>query len=103
MKSAQKVTDRILFLEGLPNYQKLLKLSIGENPEECLKNDLTFCLQGRDQFVSATKISLDKNDHVSRELLEDILEHEEKFINWLEIQNGLIQSVGLENYLAEKL
>ena len=62
-----------------------------------------FCLEGREQFVAATQLSLDKKDHVSRELLEDLLESEESYIDWLETQERAIKTVGSENYLAEQL
>ena len=103
MKAAQKVTDRILFLEGLPNYQKLLKLMIGENARECLQNDLQFASQGRNEYVSTVSVCLDKKDHASRELVEHLLSDEEEYIDWLETQNSLIHSLGVENYLAEHI
>lgn len=103
MKAAEKLTDRILFLEGLPNYQKLLKLSIGENAAECLQNDLKFALSGREEYVATVAACIDKKDHASRELIEHLLEKEESYIEWLEEQNRLISAVGVENYLAEQL
>lgn len=103
MKNAQKVTDRILFLEGLPNYQKLLKLNIGENPQEVLNQDQVFASNAANEIRDAIKVTLAHKEHVSREMLEDLAVHEESHLNWLESQNGLIKTVGVENYLAEQL
>ena len=103
MKEAKKTTDRILFLEGLPNYQKLLKLSIGEDAGECLKNDLAFCSGSRDELKRVTLLCLEKKDHASREMLEHMLEKEESFLDWLEIQQRVINNIGIEKYLAEKI
>ncbi|SME98003.1 bacterioferritin [Pseudobacteriovorax antillogorgiicola] len=103
MKVAEKVTDRILLLEGLPNYQKLLKLSIGESAIECLGNDLKFCSGACQKLAVNTKLCLDKLDHVSRELLEDIEVGEQKFLLWLETQQYNIKELGPEKYLAEQL
>ena len=103
MKEAQKVTDRILFLEGLPNYQKLLKLEIGEQTHEVLKNDKSCCEKACGELRRVTQLCLDAKDHASRELVEHILEEEEEYLDWLEIQLSAIKEVGLENYLAEKL
>ena len=103
MKMAQKITDRILFLEGLPNYQKLLRLSIGEKAHETLTCDLSYCQKSCEELRRVTQECLDRSDHVSRELLEDILEDEESHLDWLETQLSTIDEIGLENYLAEKL
>lgn len=103
MKLAEKVTDRILLLEGLPNYQKLLKLKIGETAVESLQNDLFFCKEACEKLRETVTICLEKKDHVSRELLEDLLVHEEKHLDWLEIQDRLVKSLGAANYLSENL
>ena len=60
MKLAKKVTDRILFLEGLPNYQKLLKLEIGEDPKECLQNDLAYCENACKEMKRVTDLCLNR-------------------------------------------
>lgn len=103
MKIAQKVTDRILFLEGLPNYQKLLKLEIAESPEESLIADRKFCESSCELLRETIALCLGQRDHASRELLEDILKDEEKHLDWLETQKRAIDEVGKENYLAEKI
>ena len=73
MKVAEKTTDRILLVEGLPNYQKLLKLQIGEEVEEVLTNDKNYCVTAIERMRDVAKLCLDKKDHVSRELIEDML------------------------------
>src|SRR5690349_18450102 len=77
MKHAQNLTDRILFLEGLPNLQKLGKLNIGETVSEQFESDLKLEMVAYDKLKVAIKTCFDAADHTSRELLEDILEEEE--------------------------
>jgi bacterioferritin len=103
MKHAQKLTDRILFLEGLPNLQKIGKLNIGENVTEILKSDLDLEFFNIPQIRTGIKICLETADHATRELLEHILVDEEQHVDWLEAQIGMIKDMGIENYLAEKM
>jgi bacterioferritin len=103
MKAAEKVTDRILLLEGLPNYQKLLNLKIGENASETLQFDKALCEYQRQTEVSTVKRCLDCQDHGSRELVERLVESEESHLNWLEAQHSIINEIGIENYLAEQI
>lgn len=103
MKHAQALTDRILFLEGLPNLQKLGKLNIGETVPEQFEADLKLELTALENLKKSIKVCFEAADHTSRELFEHILEDEEKHIDWLETQLSLIQSVGKENYLAENI
>jgi bacterioferritin len=103
MKHASDLTDRILFLEGLPNYQKLLKLKIGENVEEILKNDLQLEMEAMTRLKEALKACFDCTDHGSREILEHILVDEENHIDWLEEQLSLIKDLGLQHYLAQQI
>ena len=98
MKHADQLTQRILFLEGLPNMQDLGKLMIGENVKEMLECDLSLehiaCPDLKEGIAYCESVS----DYVSRALLSSILDSEEEHIDWLETQLSLIDRIGLENY-----
>ena len=103
MKHADKLINRILFLEGLPNLQQLNKLMIGEDVPEALKCDLQLEYQALPLLREAIAHCESANDYVSRELFEDILESEEEHVDWLETQLGLIDRTGLQNYLQSQM
>ena len=88
------------FLEGLPNLQNLGKLMIGEDVVECLQSDLRYEREiQRPLLVEGIALCEQLQDYVSRDLLEDLLEHCEEAIDWLETQHSLIENVTLANYL----
>ena len=99
MKHADRLADRILFLDGLPNFQALGRLRVGENVEEILKADMEAELQGaalyRDVVAHAEKV----RDYVTRDLAREILSDEEKHIDFIETQFEMIARMGLENYV----
>lgn len=103
MKHADKLIERILFLEGLPNLQDLGKLLVGENPKEMLELDLRLERDGLPLLREAIQYCESVQDYISRELFEDILEGEEEHIDWLETQLDLINRIGLENYLQSQM
>jgi bacterioferritin len=103
MKHADKLINRILFLEGLPNLQQLNKLLVGESVPEALKCDLQLELQAIPVLREAIAYCESCADYVSRELFEDILEGEEEHVDWLETQLALIDKMGLQNYLQSQV
>ena len=103
MKHADKLSERILFLDGLPNFQALGKLRIGESPVEILRCDLSLEMDGLQVLKDAIVYCEGINDFVSRKLFADILESEEEHIDWLETQLGLVARLGEQNYLAQQL
>mgnify|MGYP003383993544 CR=1 FL=1 len=103
MKHADKLVERILFLDGLPNLQKLNKLLIGETPKEVISCDLKLEEMAIPDLRDAIAYCETVRDYATRELLEDILESEEEHVDWLETQLGLIESLGEALYLQGKV
>lgn len=103
MKQADRIIERILFLEGLPNLQKLERLRIGEKTEEMLQCDMDLQVEQIAALRDAVELCEKERDYISRELLEKILEEEEEFLDWIETQQQLIENVGIENYLQSMI
>ena len=104
MKEADELIERVLFLEGLPNLQNIGKLLIGEDVVECLQGDLRYEREiQRPLLVDGIALCEQLQDYVSRDLLEDLLEHCEEAIDWLETQHSLIENVTLPNYLQANM
>lgn len=103
MKHADKLAERILFLDGLPNFQALGKLRIGEGPREVLECDLKLELEALPVLREAIAHSEQIGDYVSRQLFADILDSEEEHIDWIETQLSLIARLGEQNYLQTKI
>lgn len=103
MQQADKLIERILFLEGIPNLQKLGKLAIGEDTQEMLQCDSNLQVLTlndlRDTIVHCESAA----DYVSRDLLADILVYEEEHLDWIETQQDLIKNVSIENYLQSMM
>jgi bacterioferritin len=103
MKHADKLIDRILMLEGLPNLQALHKLMIGENTPEMLQCDLKLETMAQQTVKDGIAACETARDYVSRDLFQDILDDTEEHIEWLETQIELIDKVGLQNYLQSQM
>ena len=99
MKHADRLAERILFLDGLPNFQKLDRLHIGENVEEILRGDMELELQALNQLKGAIAHCEKVKDYVSRDLLSEILDSEEHHVDTLETQFEMIKRMGLDNYV----
>lgn len=103
MVHADNLVERILFLEGLPNMQDLGKLNIGETVDEMLRADLDLEFRAHADLKDAIEYCESIRDYVSRELFQKILDDEEEHVDWLETQLGLIDQVGMQNYLQSQM
>ena len=103
MRHAETLVDHILYLEGLPNLQKLGKLHIGENVKEQLESDLELERVAIDRLNKGLKLCRDLSDGTSEEILRRILITEEEHVDWIETQLDLIGKLGLELYLSQQM
>ncbi len=103
MKDADHVIERILYLDGVPNMQRMNPVRVGENPVEQHKLDLALETEAIKRLNDATALSREKGDNGTRELLEDILKGEEESADWLEAQLHIVEEIGAERYLAEMI
>ena len=103
MKHADKIIERILFLEGLPNLQQLDKIRIGEHSQEMLECDKVMLEEELVLLRDTIALCEQSADYVSRDILEDLLEDEEEHLDWLAAQLELISLTGIQNYLQSKM
>ncbi|WP_028293605.1 bacterioferritin [Oceanobacter kriegii] len=103
MKQADELIERVLFLEGLPNLQKLNRLRVGEHTEEMLQCDMDQIDEQMTLLREAIAYCESVSDFVSRELLKEILEYEEEHFDWIETQQHLIEQTGIQNYLQSMM
>ncbi|SDC00035.1 heteropolymeric bacterioferritin subunit Bfr [Acinetobacter boissieri] len=103
MKHADKVIARILFLEGLPNLQHLGKLYIGQHTLEVLQCDVRKVKENIEALVQCVKIAEEKQDYVTRDFIQEILESEEEYLDWADTQIDLTGTVSIENYIQSNL
>ena len=103
MRHADEVIDRILFLEGVPNMQRLGPIQVGESVPEQHGLDLALELAAVERLNRGIALARDKGDNGTRELLERILKEEEEAVDWHEAQLGIIETIGAKRYLAEQI
>jgi bacterioferritin len=103
MQHADEVIDRILFLDGVPNMQRLFSVKVGEEPVEMHKVDLELEKEAASRLNRGIALAVEKGDNGTRALLEKILKNEEDAIDWLETHLGLVDTLGRERYLAEQM
>lgn len=103
MKHADKIIERILFLEGLPNLQHLGKLYIGQHTAEVLTCDIRKVKENIEAIQQAVALAEKTQDYVTRDLVQEILEKEEAYWDWLETQLDLVEKVGIENYIQSQI
>lgn len=103
MKHAETLVERVLYLEGIPNLQRLSALHVGETVPEQFTNDLALEREALRRLNDGIALCVAKGDNGTRELLADILTDEEGHVDWLETQLDAIGKIGLENYLSQQL
>ena len=103
MKHAEKLIDRILFLEGVPEIARYDVIRVGADVKEQFENDLKLELGGVSHYTAAVDLCMKQKDNGTREVLAPILSESEEHVDWLETQLGLIEQVGLQNYLSEQM
>jgi bacterioferritin len=103
MKHAEKLIERILFLEGVPEIARYDVIRVGADVKEQFANDLQLEMNGVKHYNAMVELCLQLKDNGTRELIEPILVESEEHVDWLEIQLHLIETIGLQNYLAEQM
>ena len=102
MRHADKIIDRMLFLEGDPNMARYEKIIVGKDAKSALQNDLSLEMKAHDVQRKALEVCVRNHDHVTREMLEEILMNEEEHIDWLETQLAKIEELGVQHWLAHQ-
>jgi len=103
MKHAEKVIERILFLDGIPNMGMGLPIKVGANVKEQIVSDLALEVEAFSMYNAAIQVCVAEGDNTSRELFEMLLKDEEKHIDFLEAQLHIIEEAGIQNYLAQQM
>jgi bacterioferritin len=103
MRHAQNVIDRILYFDGAPNMQKYMKINVGATVPEQFKFDLAVEYEAVARLNAGVELARAQGDNGTRALLEQILKDEEEHIDWLEAQLGMIEEIGLPNYLSQQM
>ena len=103
MKHAEQLIDRILFLDGVPEIARYDVIRVGADVKEQFENDLELELSGVKHYNEAIDLCIKLKDNGTREILEPILTESEEHVDWLETQLGMIEAIGLQNYLSEQL
>ncbi len=103
MKHAEAIIERILFLDGVPNLQRLYKLNVGETVDEQFQSDLALEYAAVERLNKGIQLATTAGDNATRALLEKILVSEEEHIDWLETQIETIRQIGLPNYLSQQM
>jgi bacterioferritin len=103
MKHAEEVIDRILYLDGVPQIARYDKILVGETPEQQIKDSLTLEMKGVATYNEAIQLCIEVKDAGSRELMERMVVESEESVDWAEVQLDLINRVGLERYLSQKM
>ena len=103
MRHAEKVIERILYLEGLPNMSRYSEIRVGRKVEEMLANDLKLEKDAVERLNRGIALCAEAGDHGTRDLLQSILDDEEKHVDWIETQIGLIGQIGAANYLSQQV
>jgi bacterioferritin len=103
MKHAEKLIDRIIFLEGVPEIARYDVIRVGTNVKEQFENDLALEMRGVKTYNEAVDLCIKLKDGGSRDVIEPILVESEEHVDWLETQLGLIDAIGLQNYLSEQM
>ena len=103
MRHAEKIIDRVLFLEGTPEIARYDVIRVGTNVKEQFENDLALETGGVKAYNELVNLAIQLKDNGTHKLALEILEDSEEHVDWLETQLGLIQAVGLERYLAEQM